>query len=653
MKKNFTFGILIVSALIICFGGLIYAQVPGTLYGTTGSSSNELITIDPSTGTGTLVTPISGTLGGVTEIEFRDDEVLFGTVGGGLLEVVTIDPLTGVATVIGLHSPFAAVAGLDFDNGGNLLGALYEPSVTTDLVTIDQTTGASTVVGTMFPGGVDRVPGLTFDTGGTLYGVVHQAGPSSLYTINPTTGVPTLVGPIGFDKVGAIEFGPDGILYGGVGSNVTNAGALISIDPSTGAGTLIGPTGFLAISGLSFFPGSTGFFDDFDSYTAGVQLVAQNNVDWDTWSGGGGTAEDPFVSNAFSYSGSNSVVEIPGNDFIRRHGDKTTGKWYMSFLFYIQAANSGYFNTMNDFDGSFVWGMDCFFDVGGTGRVDTTGGGGGGANNVPFTWTVDLWNQAMVVVDLDATPPLAEFWIGTSDPLTLVATWDFTQGGTKPTQLAVNDFFGGAPTDEMYIENYYFGDVMPLIIPVELTSFAASVNDNAVTLNWTTATELNNQGFDVERNSGNGFEKIGYVAGFGTSSEIHTYSYIDGSLQEGSYTYRLKQVDYDGTFEYSDVVEADVTVPDVFSLDQNYPNPFNPSTTINFSLAADSKVSLTVFDILGQEVANLINGNVAAGSHEINFNASNVNSGVYFYRIDATGVDGTNFTSVKKMILTK
>ncbi|MGB5848998.1 MAG: T9SS type A sorting domain-containing protein, partial [Ignavibacteriaceae bacterium] len=88
-------------------------------------------------------------------------------------------------------------------------------------------------------------------------------------------------------------------------------------------------------------------------------------------------------------------------------------------------------------------------------------------------------------------------------------------------------------------------------------------------------------------------------------------------------------------------------------LEQNYPNPFNPSTMIKFSLAADSKVSLTVFDVLGQEVANLISGNLTAGSHEINFNASNVNSGVYFYRIDATGVDGTNFTSVKKMILTK
>ena len=110
------------------------------------------------------------------------------------------------------------------------------------------------------------------------------------------------------------------------------------------------------------------------------------------------------------------------------------------------------------------------------------------------------------------------------------------------------------------------------------------------------------------------------------------------------------------------VVEEDGTVTDInemastltsYELQQNYPNPFNPSTKINFSLASDSKVTLTVFDVLGQEVANLISSNLAAGSHEIDFNASNINSGVYFYRIDATGVDGTNFTSVKKMTIMK
>jgi hypothetical protein len=190
-------------------------------------------------------------------------------------------------------------------------------------------------------------------------------------------------------------------------------------------------------------------------------------------------------------------------------------------------------------------------------------------------------------------------------------------------------------------------------VPVELASFAASVNNGDVTLNWSTVTETNNQGFEVQRSSDDQFTTIGFVEGFGTSTEIHNYSYVDGSLQNGSYTYRLKQVDFDGTFEYSNVVEIDVIAPDAYALEQNHPNPFNPSTKINFSLAADSKVSLTVFDVLGQEVANLISGNLAAGSHEINFNASSINSGVYFYRIDATAVDGTNFTSVKKMILTK
>ena len=190
-------------------------------------------------------------------------------------------------------------------------------------------------------------------------------------------------------------------------------------------------------------------------------------------------------------------------------------------------------------------------------------------------------------------------------------------------------------------------------LPVELVSFTASVDKNDVTLNWLTATEINNQGFEIERNFGYGFQTIGYIAGFGTSSETHAYSFVDASLKEGKYTYRLKQIDLDGTFEYSNVVEVDVTAPDEFTLAQNYPNPFNPSTRIDFSLAVDSKVSLRVFDVLGQEVASLINSNLVAGSHNVVFNAAGLNSGVYFYRIDASGIDGTNFSSVKKMILTK
>jgi hypothetical protein len=134
---------------------------------------------------------------------------------------------------------------------------------------------------------------------------------------------------------------------------------------------------------------------------------------------------------------------------------------------------------------------------------------------------------------------------------------------------------------------------------------------------------------------------------------MNYYSYVDKSPEVGKYFYRLKQLDFDGTSSYSDLVEIDVNVPLEFALEQNYPNPFNPSTKINFSLAADSKVNLKIFDLLGQEVKTLVDAELVAGEHEINFDGAGLNSGVYFYRINAEGVNGKNFTSVKKMILNK
>jgi hypothetical protein len=191
------------------------------------------------------------------------------------------------------------------------------------------------------------------------------------------------------------------------------------------------------------------------------------------------------------------------------------------------------------------------------------------------------------------------------------------------------------------------------LVPVELTAFTANANFGVVELQWITATENNNQGFEVQRSNGSDFETIAFVNGFGTTTESQVYRYSDKSVTVGSYTYRLKQMDFDGTFEYSSVVEVNVPAPAEFALDQNYPNPFNPSTQIAFRLAVDSKVSLKVFNILGQEIATLINSNLVAGGHNINFDASALNSGVYLYRIEATGIDGSNFIDVKKMILTK
>ena len=191
------------------------------------------------------------------------------------------------------------------------------------------------------------------------------------------------------------------------------------------------------------------------------------------------------------------------------------------------------------------------------------------------------------------------------------------------------------------------------LIPVELVSFQGSANGSDVNLNWMTATETNNRGFEVQRSSGGEFESLSFVEGHGTTTEIQAYSYTDRNVNSGSYSYRLKQVDFDGTFEYSDIVEVDVLAPAVFALDQNYPNPFNPTTKITFSLAVDSKINLTVFNVLGQEVATLVNTNLVAGAHNVNFDASSLNSGVYLYRIEAVGIDGTNFVDVKKTILTK
>lgn len=191
------------------------------------------------------------------------------------------------------------------------------------------------------------------------------------------------------------------------------------------------------------------------------------------------------------------------------------------------------------------------------------------------------------------------------------------------------------------------------IVPVELASFVASVNGNNVTLNWSTATETNNQGFEIQRSNGGEYQVVGYVAGHGTTVEPQSYSFTDQNIGAGKYQYRLRQIDYDGKYEYSSVVEVEVLGPKEYSLAQNYPNPFNPTTAIDFNLAVDSKVTLKVFDVLGQEIITLVNGNLSAGSHKVNFDASSLNSGVYLYRIDATGVDGKTFSAVKKMILNK
>ena len=197
---------------------------------------------------------------------------------------------------------------------------------------------------------------------------------------------------------------------------------------------------------------------------------------------------------------------------------------------------------------------------------------------------------------------------------------------------------------------FYFGEGK---LPVELSSFTALARDRSVRLNWMTATENMNYGFEIERRMigtiSNQWCKIDFVQGAGTSSSPIQYSFTDQHVSSGRYAYRLKQIDNDGSFKYSSSVEVEMnTIPKVFSLAQNYPNPFNPSSTIGFSIPIKSFVQLKVFDLVGREVLTIMGQEMPADRYSVTFDASKLPSGVYFYRLTAGG-----FTQVKKMLLLK
>ncbi|MCB9258582.1 MAG: T9SS type A sorting domain-containing protein [Ignavibacteriales bacterium] len=195
-------------------------------------------------------------------------------------------------------------------------------------------------------------------------------------------------------------------------------------------------------------------------------------------------------------------------------------------------------------------------------------------------------------------------------------------------------------------------------LPVELSTFNVnSVEGTKAQLEWETATEVNNYGFEIERSvvtesAEASWEKVAFVEGHGNSNSPKLYSFTDKNLVGGSkFAYRLKQIDIDGTFEYSDVIEVEV-LPTKYELFQNYPNPFNPSTNIKFSLPEDAKVNINIYNVLGERVASVLSEELKAGFHQIDFNSNSagyqLSSGVYLYTIESK-----NFSQVKKMILMK
>ena len=188
-------------------------------------------------------------------------------------------------------------------------------------------------------------------------------------------------------------------------------------------------------------------------------------------------------------------------------------------------------------------------------------------------------------------------------------------------------------------------------LPVELASFTAKSSGRNITLDWNTAGEVNNYGFYIERKDGENdiWKERGFIKGNGTVSTPKNYSYEDKNITTGKYNYRLKQTDYNGNFKYYELSnEVIVGAPSKFALSQNYPNPFNPSTSINYELPITNYVLLKVYDLTGREVMQLVNEIKPAGYYTVKFDASNLSSGMYFYKIQAG-----DFSSVKKMVLVK
>jgi len=287
-----------------------------------------------------------------------------------------------------------------------------------------------------------------------------------------------------------------------------------------------------------------------------------------------------------------------------------------------------------------------------------------GNNNDSTYYTVDV--PATTLYDLDAifsatvTPTPASGTLElTFEPSNILSTFPGSvQLKVKATNFVTNGTYtiniegkgpNGIPVHRRSVQL-----IVTNVIPVELVSFRVTVGKDNIDLTWATATETNNRGFEVERMYSNkgttgSWEKVVFIEGNGTTTSLSAYNYSDKNINNpGKYSYRLKQVDFDGTFEYSNTVEAEILTPNKYNLAQNFPNPFNPSTKISYSIPQAGEVSINIYSVVGELITTLVNTKQEAGTYEVEFDASSLTSGIYFYTL-ASG----EYSQTNKMILMK
>jgi hypothetical protein len=606
---------------------------------------------------------------------------------------------TGAVTSLGAITGTSGdqINGLSFNSAN---GTYYMVSGT-NFYSVDVSTRVATLIGNMGVAGSLFID-LCFDAAGNCY--AYDLVTDAAYTINTSTGAATQIGPLGYDANFGQGMSYDmetSTIYLSAFNNGTFTGQLRTMNPGTGATTLVTDWGLNQLAPFALDtqfgpPCPVGAASNPSPANGATDIPLTGNTAMWT-NGSGATQIEVFFDGVSVYSGAPiTSLSLAGVEPL---------EYFTTYTWKVNSSDGNCttfgptwsFTTMQNPNlqewCDEVANLDNWTPVGPLGLTNWSAAAaataGGTAPEIQMSWTpsfvgvstlrsdvVPINFPGSVVVDYSFQFYL-DWFANPSGVVTVGVTYD---GGatvnnlytvTDPTAsvgpITVSGSFNAPAggTNTMQLELTYNGDSFNInwiafddicvgyVVPVELTSFTATANFGQVNLQWITATETNNQGFEVQRSNGSEFETLAFVEGFGTTTETQVYTYSDKSVEVGVYTYRLKQIDFDGTVNYSNEVEVDVPAPAVFALDQNYPNPFNPSTKISFQLKVDSKVSLKVFDVLGQEVATLVNTNLVAGGHSIDFDASSLHSGVYLYRIEASGNDGSNFVDVKKMILTK
>ena len=377
------------------------------------------------------------------------------------------------------------------------------------------------------------------------------------------------------------------------------------------------------------------------------------------------TGSDDGLINKFSiYEISNPSPEFSLRFSVRLEDGVAGSEWV---LFFGDGNTPGYYsNDVEYFSGAIFCGIKWEFTA--TSAINTYVNLGNWGSSLP--WGIVTGTNYVFELFANNTGSAVSYTYGGSEQVAANSydLWidgvkvrdDDSRGNnfTRGPDITSFLFMGresGSNTAKISIDDItYSNTVEDGPLPVELTSFTASVNNNQVLLEWATDTEVNNYGFDIERKDGNAestvgqFEKIGFVDGNGNSNSPKYYSFEDKALRNSIYSYRLKQIDNDGKYEYSDAIEVYLGVPMEYSLLQNYPNPFNPSTTIQYQIPQSGNVTLKVYDMLGNEVALLVDEKKEQGNYQISFDASDLSSGIYTYHLSVN-----EFVDTKKMILVK